>query len=88
MDSQIIKVEGKKCYKMNFRPEHAEYISYVYLLNQIFESVLSYLRKRYQNGCNSAAILGGAKSRRNCATFKVSITVQWEVQDDDMMTQK
>ena len=54
---KMIKVErenlnipggGKKPYKMIFRPEHAEVISYVYVVNQIFESVSDLFAKKNQ----------------------------------------
>ena len=42
-----LKSVEKTCYKMIFRPEHAEDISSVYLLNQksLFQT---YLQKKYQ----------------------------------------
>ena len=35
---------------MIYRPEHAEDISYVYLVNQIFESVSDLFANKYQEG--------------------------------------
>ena len=47
IDTQTVYMHKPKiCYKMIFRPEHAEVIS-VHLLNQLFESVSDLFVKEY-----------------------------------------
>ena len=41
-----IKTKQKASYKMIFQPKHAEDISYVYVFNQIFESVSNIFAKQ------------------------------------------
>ena len=45
-----IPEKKKNSYKMIFQPEHAENISYIYVVNQLFESVSDSFAKQYQEG--------------------------------------